>query len=191
MRGARGGARFMCMNVATLTSQVQRSAAHPLFPAAAIAALGVVLLAGAYAFEYLGGLKPCPLCLEQRVPWFVLIVLGGAIVGADTAKAPRWIVLALYAAAAIVALYGAHLGGYHAGVEYKWWPGPPDCAGAAISLPSDGGLLGGLSPHEIVRCDEVPWALAGVSLAGFNFLFSLVAVALAVMGVRGAQKEAR
>jgi len=191
VRGARAGARFTRMNVATLTSRVQRLPTHPLFPAAAIAALGVVLLAGAYAFEYLGGLKPCPLCLEQRTPWFVLIVLGGAIVGAEMAKAPRWVVLGLYAAAAIVALYGAYLAGYHAGIEYKWWPGPPDCTGDGISLPPDGGLLGGLSPNEIVRCDEVPWALAGVSLAGFNFLFSILAVALGVAGARAALTEGR
>ncbi len=191
MRGARADARFTGMNGATLASRVQRLPLHPLFPAAAIALLGVALLAGAYAFEYVGGLKPCPLCLEQRVPWFVLIALGGAIVGADTMNAPRWIVLALYGAAAIVALYGAYLAGYHAGIEYKWWPGPPDCTGDGIDLPSDGGLLGGLSPGEIVRCDEVAWSLAGVSMAGFNFLFSLVAAALAVVGVGTARKEAR
>jgi disulfide bond formation protein DsbB len=191
MRGRPRGARFMRMDVAALTSRVQRSALHPLFPAAAITGLGVALIAGALAFEHLGGLKPCPLCLEQRTPWYILIVLGFAILGAERLKAPRAALLALYAVAALVAAWSVTLGGFHAGVEYKWWPGPADCTGDAISLPSDGGLLGGLSPDEIVRCDEVPWDLFGVSLAGFNFLFSLVAVALASFGALGAFKEKR
>jgi disulfide bond formation protein DsbB len=177
------------MNVATLSTQLQRGATHPLLPGLAIAALGFALLAGAYAFEYLGGLKPCPLCLEQRVPWFVLIALGGAIYGAGNAKAPRNIVLALYAAALVVALWSAYLGGFHAGVEYKWWPGPTSCTGGG--LPLDGGLIGPLSPSDIVWCDQIPWALFGISLAGFNFLFSLVAVGLAGLGLRTALTEAR
>ena len=178
------------MTVAALTSQLRRSAAHPLFAAAAIAGMAIALLAGAYAFQYLGGLKPCPLCLGQRVPWFVLIALGGAIAGVDAVRAPRGAVVALYVLAFGVALYGAYLGGYHAGVEYRWWPGPADCTGDAISLPTDGGLLGGLSAAEVVRCDEIAWAMFGISLAGFNFLFSLVAAALAAIGARAVLRKA-
>ncbi len=181
------------MNVATLSDRLQRGWAHPLFPGAAIASIGFAILAGAYAFQYLGGLKPCPLCLEQRVPWFVLIVLGGAIVGASSAKAPRSVMIGLYAAAVGVALWSVYLGGFHMGVEYKWWPGPQTCSGSALDLPSgEGGLLNDLSSSEIVRCDEIPWALFGlISLAGFNFLFSLVAVGLAAFGLRTTLSEGR
>ncbi len=160
-----------------------------MLPGLAIAGLGFALLAGAYAFEYLVGLKPCPLCLEQRGPWFALIAVGGAIYGAGNAKAPRTVVMALYAAALVIALWGAYLGAFHAGVEYKWWPGPQSCTGGGLEL--DGGLLNNLSSSEIVRCDEIPWALLGVSLAGFNFLFSLVAAGLAGLGLRTSLTEAR
>lgn len=177
------------MNVATLSARLSEGASHPTLPGLALAGLGFVLLAGAYAFEYLGGLKPCPLCLEQRVPWFVLIALGGAIFGADSARAPRVAMIGLYAAALGVAVWGAYLGGYHAGVEYKWWPGPQTCSGDGLS--ANGPLLGDLSASEIVRCDEIPWAMFGVSLAGFNLLFSLVAAALAGLGLRTALKEGR
>jgi disulfide bond formation protein DsbB len=177
------------MNVATLSARLSEGASHPTLPGLALAGLGFVLLAGAYAFEYLGGLRPCPLCLEQRVPWFVLIALGGAIFGAGSIKAPRVVMIALYAAAFGVAIWGAYLGGYHAGVEYKWWLGPQTCTGG--SLPTDGPLLEGLSGSEIVRCDEIPWAMFGISLAGFNFLFSLLAAVLAGLGLRTALKEGR
>jgi disulfide bond formation protein DsbB len=176
------------MNVATISTHLQRWAAHPLIPGLAIAGLAFVLLAGAYAFEYLGGLKPCPLCLEQRGPWFALIPIGGFIYSAGMAKAPRNLIMALYAAAIVIALWSTYLGFFHAGVEYKWWPGPQSCSGGGVSL--EGGL-GNISASDIVRCDEIPWAMFGISLAGFNFLFSLVAAGLAGLGLRTALMEKR
>lgn len=169
------------MNGATLVlHQIQRGTSHVLFPGAALAALSVSVLAAAYAFQYLGGLKPCALCLEQRVPWFAMIVLGGAITAARMFAAPRVAVVGLCAIAAGVALWGAALGLYHAGVEYQWWPGPDDCTGT--DLPAAGDILGPLSPSQIVRCDEIVWSLFGITMAGFNFLLSLGAAALAAFG---------
>jgi disulfide bond formation protein DsbB len=177
------------MNASALIQHVQRGTSHALFPGSAIAGLAIVILAGAYAFQYLGGLAPCPLCLEQRVPWFVLIAVGAATASAQALQAPRPLILTLYGVAAGVALWGAWLGLFHAGVEYKWWPGPADCAGTG--LPPQGDLLAPLSQSQIVRCDEVPWSLIGISLAGFNFLFSLAALALAGLGVWNVWKETR
>lgn len=168
------------MNPATLVLQIQRGTSHALFPGAAIAAIGIAILGGAYAFQYIGGLKPCALCLEQRVPWFILIVLGGAVTAAQTWGAPRVAKIALYAVIAAVALWSAYLGLFHAGVEYKWWPGPTDCTGTTLPLPSD--ISGPLSSSQIVRCDEIVWSLLGISMAGFNFLFSLGVAGLAAFG---------
>ena len=66
----------MSMSAVPLVPQIRRWMSHALFPGAAIAGLSVLILMGAYAFEYLAGLKPCALCLEQRVPWAILIGLG-------------------------------------------------------------------------------------------------------------------
>jgi disulfide bond formation protein DsbB len=118
----------------------------------------------------------------------VLIAIGAAIIGARSFKAPVWVGVGLYALAALVALYGAYLAGYHAGIEYKWWPGPAECTGGGIAVPNQGGLLEGLSSSEIVFCDKVAWSMLGISMAGYNFLFSLLAVVLAVMGgLKGAK----
>jgi disulfide bond formation protein DsbB len=172
------------MNLATLAPWVQRGTSHSLFPGAALVALGVLILGGAYAFQYIGGLKPCALCLEQRVPWFVLIGLGGAILAVQTfgqsLSLPRALLVGLYAGATAVALWGAYLAFFHAGVEYKWWPGPEDCA--ALDLPTAGDVLGPLSPTQVVRCDEIVWSLFGITMAGYNFFFSLIAASLAGFG---------
>ena len=180
------------MQIALSNSVIRRWSSSAFYPALTIAGLGIALLAGAYAFEYLGGLKPCALCLEQRVPWMVLIVLGGAIIAAGRANTPQGLTIVLFVIAAGVALYGAYLGGFHAGVEWKWWPGPTVCSAGGLDLGGrDGGLLGGLSSADVVRCDEIPWSLFGLSLAGYNFLFSLLAAGLALAGAGTQLKEAR
>jgi disulfide bond formation protein DsbB len=178
------------MNVAALTNVVQRQTQHPLFPGLAIALLGVALIAGAWIFQF-AGYKPCHLCLEQRVPWYLMIPVGFVLAGGQSFNAPRIAIIGLTAALVALALWSAYLGGFHAGVEYKWWPGPADCTGTGVALPTDGGLLENLSPDEIVRCDEVAWAdpILGISLAGYNFLFSLLAAGIAVFGLRAALRE--
>jgi disulfide bond formation protein DsbB len=102
------------------------------------------------------------------------------VTAAQAWGASRVAVASLYAVIAAVALWSAYLGLFHAGVEYKWWPGPPDCTGT--DLPDAGSIFGPLSTSQIVRCDEVAWSLLGISMAGFNFLFSLVAAAIAGFG---------
>src|SRR5438874_11120655 len=89
-----------------------------------IAAVAAATIAGAWFFQYVVGLVPCPLCLDQRVPYYVAIplalVLGFLARDPGRSKLARLLLLAL---AAILA-YGAALGAYHAGVEWGWWPGP-------------------------------------------------------------------
>ena len=60
---------------------------------------------------------------------------------------------------------------YHAGVEWRWWPGPASCSGGGgrISLADMTSLLHGPAMH-VVRCDEAAWRLLGLSMAGWNAL---------------------
>src|SRR4051812_26755873 len=61
---------------------VNALASEPMALAALLAALGIGLLLGAFGFEYLGGIKPCHLCLGQRLPCPVMpIVAGVALLG--------------------------------------------------------------------------------------------------------------
>jgi disulfide bond formation protein DsbB len=136
------------------------------------------LLGGAYISQYVFGLYPCEMCWWQRYPHFAALGLTGL---AFVAPAPRaWVALA-----AVSILISGVIGGFHAGVEYKWWPGITGCA--VIDLQMDV-LNPTLAP--VTRCDEAPWTLFGISLAGFNFLFSgLGAIAILALTV-GRQKRA-
>jgi len=147
--------------------------------AIAIALVGAAAILGAWFFQYVVGLAPCPLCLEQRVAYYVAIPLAALVaLGASYGAARRVLLLALFAIAAFM-LWNAGLGVYHAGIEWKWWVGPETCS-AAPNFSSLENLLERVNRARIVRCDEAPWRFLGLSLAGYNALISLALAALAL-----------
>lgn len=158
--------------------------------AAVIAGVGAATLIGAWYFQYGLGLAPCPLCLEQRWPYYLavpgaLLLVAGAVRGA-----PRWALIAGFAAVALLMLWGAGLGVYHAGAEWKWWAGPQDCAGTGSVAGGAGDLLRRMQATRVVRCDEAAWRdpVAALSLAGWNVVISLALLGLAVAGARAASR---
>ena len=127
-------------------------------------AVPVVLLGGALLSEYVGKHYPCEMCWWQRYPHAIAILLAGAAL-LSPLTAPRTRLLTLLAALG-VAVSGA-IGAFHAGVEYGWWEGLTTCStGGAMSLDD-------IMAVPLIRCDQVQWTLLGISLAGFNAIFSL------------------
>ena len=147
-----------------------------------VAAAATATIAGAWFFELVIKLKPCPLCLEQRWPYYVAIPLALIVAAAAWRRAPRAIVIGGLIALALVLLWGAGLGVYHAGIEWKLWTGPADCSGAAELGPASD-FLKRLANQNIQRCDEAAWRFLGLSLAGYN---ALIAAALALVALCGA-----
>ena len=123
-------------------------------------ALPAALLGGAYISQYGFGLFPCEMCWWQRYPHFAALGLG--LASFMIAPARVWTALA-----GLAVLTSGLIGGFHAGVEYGWWEGITGCAtlGSAIDVMDP-------SAAPLVRCDVSPWDLFGISLAGWNFLFS-------------------
>lgn len=128
-------------------------------------ALGVpaLLLAGAYVSQYGFGLYPCEMCWWQRWPHFAALALALL----STVAVPRRLWIAL---AALAILVSGAIGAFHAGVEYGWWEGVTACA--VTSQAGTGDPLEAIMNAPMVRCDQAPWTLVGISLAGWNFLFS-------------------
>jgi disulfide bond formation protein DsbB len=147
--------------------------------AVAIAAVGAATILGAWIFQYGLGLKPCPLCLEQRYAYYFAIPLAIMVLLGDQVGASRKVLLAALVAIALGMAWNAGLGVYHAGVEWKWWAGPQECSGALEDLGSAGGLLNKLQSITVVRCDDAAWRFLGLSLAGYNALISLALAAVA------------
>jgi len=158
--------------------------ANPAVVAAlAIAAIAAATLAGAWFFQLVLDIRPCPLCLEQRYAYYLAVPLGLLVAFVAAKDAPRPVLLAGLALLLIAALSNAWLGTYHAGVEWKFWQGPTDCTGPVVNLGSAGSLLERLDTVKVIRCDEVQWRFLGLSLAGYNALISLLMAALAAWGL--------
>ena len=172
----------------TLDATASRShayhAGNPALPAAlAITAVAAATLAGAWYFQLVLDIRPCPLCLEQRYAYYLAIPLGVLVALAATKDAPRAVLLAGLVILALAAFGNAVLGTYHAGVEWKFWQGPTDCTGPIGNLGSAGDLLARLDTVKVIRCDEVQWRFLGLSLAGYNVLISLLMAAIAAWGI--------
>ena len=149
----------------------------------AIFVVSLATLAGAWFFQFVLKLPPCPLCLEQRVPYYVVIPLSLLLAVATHLRAPRSVVAAGFAAVLIAMLCSAALGAYHAGVEWRFWAGPTDCSGPVTDFTAKGPLLDQLRSIRVVRCDEAAWRFLGISLAGYNVLISLALAAVAAFGL--------
>jgi len=175
-RGTKGTTARGSMSEMTISMIRSRPVASA---AVAIAAIGAAAILGAWFFQYVLGLKPCPLCLEQRYPYYFAIPLAVMVLLGDEVGASRKVLLAALVAIALGMLWNAGLGVYHAGIEWKWWPGPQECSGALDDLGSTGGLLKKLESISIVRCDEAAWRFLGLSLAGYNAIISLALAAVA------------
>ena len=160
--------------------------------AAAMAAIfagtvSLILLGGALAFQYLGGLAPCEMCIWQRWPHGFSIVaglIGGVLARSEVLPSH----LAKYLAAGAIAglIISGGIGVFHAGVEWKFWPGPSECTGFGY-VPGQEDF----KPLQIVRCDEAQWRLFGLSLAGYNAIFCFIAAAIAAQVLRGSTPKSR
>ena len=133
------------------------------------ATMSACLLLGAFLFEYVGGLAPCKMCIWQR--WahsaVVLVALSSLLISADIRKKSALFLVFLAAVAS------AAIAGFHVGVEWQLWDGPSGCS---VPLGNKGDitlLVDQLLATPVVRCDEVPWSLFGISMAGWNSILSL------------------
>jgi len=134
------------------------------------------LLGGAFAFQYIGGLAPCILCWWQRYAHIAGIVIAGAALGLSASGESRvgWMLLA---AAALALLAGAGIAAFHVGVEQHWWAGTAECGSQVGGAGGIEALRARLMAQPVVRCDEIAWSLFGISMAGYNLIFSLVLAA--------------
>ncbi len=139
--------------------------AFPIFVLVASAAvLGAALLS-----QYWGGLAPCELCLTERWPWAVAIVIAFVASMVGSRPALPWVALLL----GLVFAVGSALAFYHVGVERHWFAGPSACAAPEGAATTIAALKAQLLHQQPVRCDEPAWSLWGISLAGWNLIASL------------------
>ena len=142
-----------------------------------LAGLGSLgLLIGALLFQYVGDMAPCKLCYWQRYPHVGAIIIAGIILITGIGV---FAVLGL-----LSALITAGIGGFHAGVERGWWEGPQSCTSTSIDNLSTEELLAQIMSAPMVRCDEIPWQMFGLSMAGWNMVVSICLAILWTIAIK-------
>ena len=136
------------------------------------------LLLGALGFQYLGGLPPCKLCIWQRYPHVVAVVIGAIALFIGGRVLPLL--------GALAALVTGGIGVYHTGVEREWWQGPTTCTSGDITGLSADDLLEQIMTAPVVRCDDIAWEMLGLSMASWN---ALIAFALALIWLAAARVQ--
>jgi disulfide bond formation protein DsbB len=136
----------------------------------------VLLLGGAIGSQYLGGLSPCEMCMWQR--WAHVLAIFFALDAIALRSRPLISTGLVISSALMIAASGV-IGVFHAGVEYHWWQGLTACSTANMGGSAQD-ALDAIMSTPLIRCDAAQWTLGGISLAGFNALFSLGAAALII-----------
>ena len=119
--------------------------------------------------EYIG-LKPCQLCIYQRWPWYLIILLSFFSIFYNKTIYPynKFIIFLLFVSSAAYA-------GWHAGIEWAFWQGPSTCVTTTDKIESHDDLLKNIqSIKSFVPCTEASFRFLGLSLAGYNFISSLI-----------------
>ncbi len=144
---------------------------------AVFAALGsAAMLLGAFGFQYIGNMPPCHLCILQRWPHGLAFGLGIIVFFLPN----RW----LYALGGLIVLYGAGVAFYHVGVEQHWWVGPTACTSQSVAGLSPTQLMDQIMKAPLVKCDEIPWSMLGLSMAAWNGVISVGIAAIWLLAFR-------
>jgi len=131
----------------------------------------IAIILGALAFEYIGGFKPCPLCLQQRYAYYLAIPVLFITLILLSSGGRSW-AIALFFFVAMIFLANSAFGVYHAGAEWGFWAPPTTCGATGESLSSNN-LLSGLRNANVVDCGKPELIILGLSLAGWNAIISL------------------
>ncbi|CAA7619977.1 putative disulfide bond formation protein DsbB [Magnetospirillum sp. LM-5] len=161
-----------------MVAAMKSAARLPLF----VLAVSVAALAFALTAEYGFGLKPCVLCLVQRVP-FVLAGLAAGLVLA-LPRLGRWVMPLVV----LTFLVNSGIAFYHVGVEQKWWASA--CSGSAVQAVDVTDLAAMMSKPAEAQCDEPAWQWHGITMAALNVPFS-AAMGLMALAALVRRKDGR
>jgi disulfide bond formation protein DsbB len=160
-----------------------------LAAAAIVAAVGLLTIVGFFFFQFVMKLPPCPICLEERNAYYVSVPLAALLMLGASHGASRKVLLLGFLVIAAVMLWNTGLAAYHAGIEWKFWPGPQDCSGPIDKFGSAADLMKQLQSISLVRCDQAAWRFLGISLAGWDVLVSLGLACAALWGAKAALRR--
>ena len=140
--------------------------------------ISVVILFIVYVLQYFFNMTPCDMCINERYPYFIVIILGTVSYGIKSNTKVVEIVTNLIFA--IIYFIGLIYSVYHVGIERKYWIGSSNCSSKINTLDIET-LSSQLMEMPIIRCDEPTFLFNFISIAELNsiamgilLIFSLI-----------------
>ena len=134
--------------------------------------LSVFAISSALAVEYIFDILPCQMCLNQRYPYYFIIITF-TLCYFFNKMSNIW----LYIVTELAVLYGLFYSLWHVGIEKNLLTGPSSCSGKFKEVNSIDNLKEQILDQAIISCNEVTWSILGLSAATLNsllmFLFLL------------------
>ncbi|WP_045834654.1 disulfide bond formation protein B [Hyphomicrobium sp. 99] len=150
--------------------------------------LSTLTIVTALGFQYIGGYVPCMLCLWERYAYYAAIpLLFIALV--LTVGGHRGSATAIFLIVGLAFLANTVLGIYHAGAEWKFWPGPAACGGGQSLTTSAGSLLSEIQNIHVIKCDEASLRFLGISFAGWNAIASFFLMTISFAAALAAREQ--
>ena len=140
--------------------------------------ISVVILFIVYVLQYFFGMAPCDMCINERYPYFIVIILG--IVSYGIKSNTKVVEIVTNLIFAIIYFIGLIYSVYHVGIERKYWIGSSNCSSKINTLDIET-LSSQLMEMPIIRCDEPTFLFNFISIAELNtiamgvlLIFSLI-----------------
>ena len=125
--------------------------------------ISIAAILSALTAEHLYGLQPCDLCLKQRHPYYLFIILILL-----TFIVPYLYKIMIYALVQLGTIYGIFYSIWHVGVENKLLKGPSGCSSGLSMSSNTNDLKEQILSKQGISCDEVIWSFFGMSAATLN-----------------------
>ena len=133
-----------------------------------ILGISIISISSALVAEYIFNLQPCELCLKQRHPYYIIIVVSLMIF-----FIPVFQNLVSYILIQLGAIYGIFYSVWHVGVENKLLKGPSGCTAGLSNSLNTADLKEQILNKQVISCDEVVWSFFGISAASLNTMILL------------------
>ena len=144
--------------------------------------IGLASLTLAYFIEHILGHQPCNLCLIQRIPYGLSIIL--VIINYFFRKNEKFIILLLI----LIFSFSFIISFYHFGIEQGFFEESSLCGlKNASNVISKEELLKQLQ-EKTVSCKDVTFRFFGFSLTTFNIIISLILVIISIKIFRSYEK---
>ena len=134
----------------------------------AILVYSIFAIIYALYIEYYLNYQPCKLCLYQRVP--IILAIFISFVGFNFPRKDEVLILLIttFSVSLIVS-------GYHFGIENSIFEEFKGCSTNSLGITDKANLLESLKKTQ-PNCKDISFTLFGISLAGLNFLSSLIII---------------